>query len=87
MNRDLLNQTNARRAGNAVMAVINGVDRGNFQPHEQLVGLAAAFLFVSEHWGIPAQDVFTITKNLINGVEGIRPEFAAARDYIKQELR
>jgi hypothetical protein len=85
MNRDLYNNANPRRVANCTMAVIDATQRG-YQPHEQMHAMAAAFLLLAEHWGVPAQDLFTATKNLMTDVEGKRPEFAAVTAYMKQEL-
>lgn len=85
MNRDLLNNAAARRVANAAMSVIDATQRG-YQPHEQLLGIAAAFLFVAEHWNIPAQEAFTIIKRIINDQDGKRPEFAAVKAYMENEL-
>lgn len=85
MNRDLFNNADARRVANCTMAVIDATQRG-FHPHEQMHAMAAAFLLLAEHWGVPAQDLFTATKNLMHDVEGKRPEFAAVADYMENEL-
>lgn len=86
MNRDLLNSANPRRVANATMAVIDATQRG-FQPHEQMLGIAAAFLSLASHWGVSAQDAFRITTNIINDQDGKRPEFSAVDRYMKEELR
>lgn len=85
MNRDLFNNANPRRVAQATMAVIDATQRG-FQPHEQMHAMAASFLMLAEHWGVPAQDLFTATKNLMNDQEGKRPEFAAVQMYMENEL-
>lgn len=85
MNRDLFNNANPRRVANATMAVIDAL-QVRFQPHEQMHAAAATFLLLAEHWGIPAQDLFTATKNLMNDQDGKRPEFAAAQQYMENEL-
>ena len=85
MNRDLFNNADARRVANCTVAVIDATQRGR-HPHEQMHAMAAAFLLLAEHWGIPAQDLFTATKNLMASVDGKRPEFAAVADYMANEL-
>lgn len=85
MNRDLINNANPARVANATMAVIDATQRG-FQPHEQMHAMAAAFLLLSEHWGLSPQDLFTATKNLMNDNLGKRPEFAAVQQYMREEL-
>lgn len=84
LDRDLLNVTGVKPAANATMTVIDRLQ--DFPPHVQVVGLAAAFLTMATHLGIPAQDVFTVTTNLINDAEGKRPEFAAVDAYLEGEV-
>jgi hypothetical protein len=86
MNRDLMNNANPRRVANATMAVIDATQRG-FQPHEQMLAMAAAFLMLAEHWGMPAQDAFRAVTNIMNDQDGKRPEFGAVARYMKEELR
>lgn len=86
MNRDMFMNAPVRRSANAAMAVVDALQRG-FQPAEQLHGAAAAFLIIADHWGIPAQDLFSATKNLMNdGDAKLRPEFKAVAMYVKEEL-
>lgn len=85
MNRDLFNNADPRRVAQATMSVIDATQRG-FQPHEQMHAMAAAFLMLAEHWSVPAQDLFTATKNLMNDQEGKRPEFSAVAEYMRNEL-
>lgn len=85
MNRDLYHSADPARVANCTMAVIDATQRG-FQPHEQMHAMAIAFLMLAEHWGVPAQDAFTASKNLLNDQEGKRPEFGAVVQYMKNEL-
>ncbi|MFN4278328.1 MAG: hypothetical protein ACK4FJ_18700 [Ferrovibrio sp.] len=84
MNRDLFNNANLKDVGIAAMSVIDRLQL--HQPHVQMAAAAVVFLGLSEHWGIPAQDVFTAVKNMINDGEGKRPEYTAVREYIRHEL-
>lgn len=84
LDRDLLNMTGVKPAANAAMAVIDRLQ--DYPPHVQVVGLAAGFLSMASHLGIPAQDVFTVTTNIINDQEGKRPEFKAVDAYLKGEV-
>jgi hypothetical protein len=79
-----MNNADPYSVSQAAMTVLDRLQ--NFPPAEQIMGAAAMFLILAEHRGIPAQDVFTATKNLINGVDGIRPEFRAVAEYCKHEL-
>ncbi len=58
----------------------------DFAPAEQVMGAAALFLCLAEHLNVPAQDVFTYTKNLMLGADGKRSEFRAITDYCANEL-
>lgn len=71
-------------ASRAAMQVIDALQ--HHRPEAQAVGACAAFLLLAEASGIPAQDLFTATKNIINGAEGKRPEFAAVEMYVQQEI-
>jgi hypothetical protein len=84
VNRDLINSASPRRVAQAGMTVVDQLQV--FQPHEQLMGAAALFLVLAEHWRIPAHDVFTATKNLMNSEDGKHPAFAAMQEYVSKEL-
>jgi hypothetical protein len=84
VNRDLINSAEPRRVAQAGMTVVDQLQV--FQPHEQLMGVCALFLILAEHWRIPAQDVFTATKNLMNSEDGMHPTFRAMREYVSKEL-
>lgn len=83
--RDRLNSADPHASAVAAMTVIDRLQ--NFPPEQALIGLAATFLFVAEHFGINAQDAFTVTKNVINHADGrVIPEFKAVRDFVRNEL-
>jgi hypothetical protein len=85
LNRDRFNNADQQQSAVAAMTVIDRLQ--NFPAEQQLVGLAATFLFVCEHFGIPAQDAFTVTKNVINDTDSkLIPEFRAVREYVRNEL-
>jgi hypothetical protein len=83
LNRDQLNNADAN---NVALASINILDRmQNFQQHIQPLALCAAFLSLAEHLRVPAQELFTVTTNMMTEEENIA-EFKALRDYIKYEI-
>lgn len=84
MNHDLLNLIPSKRAANCTMSVITAVQ--NYQPHEQVVAMAATFLLLCEHWNVDPRDALLTARRIINHSEGKRPEFAAVRDYMAGEL-
>lgn len=79
-----MNNADPHRVASAAMTVVDRLQ--SYHPAEQIMGVAALFLILAEHRGVPAQDIFTATKNLINGVDGKRPEFRALQEYVKHEL-
>lgn len=81
---DKMNNANPQRVANASLAVIDRLQ--DFQPHEQPMAVAVSFLTLCDQLKVSAQDVFTVTKNLMNEKDQLRPEFAAVRDYVKYEL-
>lgn len=83
-NRDVMNMAQPRDVARAAMATLSGLQ--DFRPEHQIMGAAAVFLELADYLGIPAQEAFTATKNLINGDQGKRPEFLAIRDYMDGEL-
>ena len=87
MNRiaDKLNNASQSDSGSAAMTVIDRLQ--SFQPGPQVVGLAAAFLFVCEHYGVAPQEAFTVTKNMMNDADRkLVPEFRAVKMYVEKEL-
>lgn len=59
------------------------------QPHTQLSAAAIAFVLLCEHHKVPAQDVMTLAKNLLNahiGKENFE-EFGALRDYLRYDVK
>ena len=84
MNRDLFLNADPAAVARCTMQVIDSTQRHS--AHIQMHAMAAAFLLVAEHWGVPAQELFTATKQLMNFTEGKRPEFAAVAEYIEKEL-
>lgn len=71
------------------MAVIDTM-QVRFHAEEQVLGAAAVFLILCEHFQVPSQDAFTATTNLMNtrvaGISGTRPEFLAVAQYAREEL-
>jgi hypothetical protein len=83
-NRDIMNTAAPR---DVAMAAMTAADRmQDFKPEITIMGAAVLFLTLAEALDIPAQEVFTATKNLINGDDGNRVEFAGLEDYVKEEI-
>jgi hypothetical protein len=60
----------------------------DYQPHEQVMSCAAAFILIAEQCRIEnPQDLFTAVKNMLNDErEGGRQQFTAVRNYAQHEL-
>lgn len=84
LNRDVMNMAAPRDVAMASMGVLNSIQ--DHRPEIQIMGAAAVFLSLADHLGIPAQEAFTATKNLINGDDGKRAEFRALDAYMEGEL-
>jgi hypothetical protein len=70
----------------ASMNIIDRLQTDHAHPGEQVAAACAVFLITCEEFGIPAQEVFTATKNLMNGPSGKRPVFKAVSDYFRHEV-
>lgn len=84
LNRDTMNMAAPVLVANASMTVLDRLQ--DFPAEIQIMGAAAVFLELAEHIGIPAQEAFSATKNLINGDDGKRAEFRAITAYLQGEL-
>ncbi|WP_139812523.1 hypothetical protein [Ensifer aridi] len=84
LNRDVMNMAAPVTVARASMTVLDRLQ--DFKPEIQIMGAAAVFLELAEHLGIPAQEAFSATKNLINGDDGKRVEFRAITAYLNGEL-
>lgn len=82
--RDAFNSANPKVVAGATLQTLMGLE--NHKPHVQIMAAAAVFLSLAEHLGIPAQEAFAATKNLINDTEGKRTEFRALDAYMKGEI-
>jgi hypothetical protein len=84
LDRDALNSANPKAVAVATLQTLMGLE--DHPAHVQVMASAAVFLSLAEHLGIPAQEAFAATKNLINDTEGKRTEFRALDAYMKGEI-
>lgn len=63
-------------------------DRIQDEPSQgvRLAALSSAFLLSLELSGLPAADCLGMARNIMNHAEGIRPEFAGVREYLRNEV-
>lgn len=83
MNRDQLNSADAAAVGRTAIAILDRLQ--NTPAHIQATAAAAVFLTIAEHIKVPAQDLFVVTKNMMNDEDSMA-EFNALRDYVRYEL-
>ena len=83
--RDLFHSLPTKAAAQTTIAALNAIqDR---RPECQVAGLAAAFLLVCEKYGMPAQDAFTATRNMMHGHKARGGyEFDAAQSYLSDDV-
>lgn len=84
-NPDVMSMASPREVSMAAMTVVDRLQ--DFHPEIQVMGAAVVFLELCDYLGVPAQEAFVATKNLINGDGGKRSDFLAIRDYIEGELQ
>ena len=84
INLDKINNASPVDVAKSNFTVIDRLQ--SFEPHVQVLGTAAVLLALADRFGVDAQTIFTVTKNLMHSKEGLRPEFAAVRDYVKHEI-
>ena len=84
-NRDVMNMAQPQEVSRAALTVLNTLQ--DTRPEVQIMGAATVFLSLAEYLGVPAQDAFTATKNLINDQDGKRVEFRAVQAYLEGELK
>lgn len=83
-NPDVMNMASPPQVAMAAMNVLDRLQ--DFKPEIQVMGAAVIFLELCDYLGVPPQEAFVATKNLINGDNGKRVEFLAVRDYMEGEL-
>ena len=80
-----MNMADPSVVAKASFKVINQLQ--NFDPGIQATTAAAVFLVLCEHFKVPAQDIFTATKNLLNDQGEKQQELRALHDYVKSEIK
>lgn len=87
IDRDRINSADKAEVANTCVSLFDRIDM--LPKHIQLLGLAAAFILMANASGIPAQDAFTATKNLMKDpltATGIAPQFQAMDFHLKTEV-
>lgn len=87
VDRDKLNSARQSEVANACVSVFDRIQ--GWTREKQLLALAAAFVLLADASGIPAQDVFTASKNLMADPltqTGLAPQFQAMRFHLNTEV-
>lgn len=84
ISRDKMNLASARTVGNVSMAVLTAVQ--NYPAEERALGMAHAFLALCERFKLHPGDTFQTVGNILNDVQGPRPEFRAVQSYLREEM-
>lgn len=85
LDRDRLNGASAATVQRLVMDLVDRLQ--SEEPGAQVHTATALFILVAEWAGVPPQDLFTATKNLMASAEGNRtPAFVAVAAYLAGEI-
>ena len=87
VDRDKLNMASKQEVAHACVSVFDRIQ--GWGREKQLLALATAFVLLADASGIPAQDVFTASKNLMIDPmtsTGLAPQFQAMRFHLKTEV-
>jgi hypothetical protein len=87
VDRDKLNMASKANVAAACVSVFDRIQ--GWSRENQLLALAASFVLLADASNIPAQDVFTASKNLMADPltqSGMSPQFQAMRFYLNTEV-
>lgn len=87
VNRDKMNMASKQEVANACVSIFDRIQE--WSREKQLLALAASFVLLADASGIPAQDVFTASKNLMADPmtqTGLAPQFQAMRYHLNTEV-
>lgn len=87
VDRDRINTASKKEVAATTINIFDRIQ--GFAREKQLLGLACAFILLAEASGIPAQDVFTASKNLMADKltsTGRAAEFQAMRYHLETDV-
>lgn len=84
IDRDRMNMIPVKDAAVSSMRVIDALQ--DLPPELQVIAVVATFKLMSERFGVPVSDAFTVADNVMNHAQGRRVEFDAVRAYLTNEL-
>lgn len=87
VDRDRLNSANRKQVANDTVRIFDRIQ--GWKKEAQLLALASAFVLLAETCKVPAQDVFTASKNLMADpltASGLAPQFQAMKFHLNTEV-
>lgn len=83
--RDLIGNAPLDRTARLTLAI---ADRIQHEPHQgvRLAAVLSAAQLALELSGLPVYDCLTMTRNIMNHADGIRPEFGGVKRYMQKEV-
>lgn len=87
VNRDKIMFASKTDVANACVSIFDRIQE--WSREKQLLALAASFVLLADASGIPAQDVFTTSKNLMADPmtsTGLAPQFQAMKFHLNTEV-
>jgi hypothetical protein len=83
--RDFFHSMSTKAAARATIKVLDAVQY--VRPEEAIAGLSAAFLLITERYGVSAQTAFLAASNMMNHHDHRgASEFDAARSYLDADV-
>lgn len=86
LDKDALNNVRVGDVANVTMALIDRMQGADIAPAAVVAAVSALFLLVCERYGVRPPDAFSVVDNIMNHAAGRRAEFAAAAQYLEEEL-
>lgn len=87
VDRDRLNMADKRSVARTCVDIFSAIQ--SKAREKQLLALACSFILLCEASGIPAQDVFSASKNLMADPmtsTGLQPQFGAMRYHLQTDV-
>lgn len=83
--RDIVGNADIAETARTAMATVDAVQKTTSRG-ARLLGMATAFLIVSESAGLAVGDLMGMARNCMCRAQGTRPEFAAVEEFVKNEV-
>ena len=87
VDRDRLMNANRKEVGDSMVAIFDRIQ--GWAREKQLLAMASAFVLLADTSGIPAQDIFAASKNVMYDPmtsTGLAPQFQAMRFHLNTDV-